>query len=416
MARLVLDYCKHFPTGIDDPNHCCDAKIVLIGEAPGRNEDERGVPFVGAAGFMLDGWLEKAGLNRRDLWITNVVRRRPPNNEIYAIGREALERGIEELHQRLAKLADPYVIIPTGDIALNALLGPNHTGRLRITDWRGSVLQYSDRSGRSVKVIPTIHPAATFRQPILTKFCIADWLRIAGDSQFKELRLPERELIIDPNNGQVERFIAAVVHLCDGTQGCICPVCENALKDGCGPVMAIDVENSMKDGGYFDKLTCAGFSYDPRFAMTISTRRKDYGSEDTYNYALNAVKALCESPIAKVLQNGLTDAIKLHVYGINVHNYAYDLMEMDHALDPNDGGDTEKGSEDAPKDKTFKLEMRSLKILTSLFTREPYYKAEGKLGPDFDWVKHMKYNGKDACTTREICGVLRQRLRNRGLL
>jgi uracil-DNA glycosylase family 4 len=57
-----------------------DADIVLIGEAPGKNEDEQGLPFVGAAGKFLDEMLESAGIKRSDVYITNIVKYRPPNN------------------------------------------------------------------------------------------------------------------------------------------------------------------------------------------------------------------------------------------------------------------------------------------------------------------------------------------------
>ena len=57
-----------------------DADIVLIGEAPGKNEDLQGKPFVGAAGKFLDAMLDAAGMNRADVYITNIVKYRPPNN------------------------------------------------------------------------------------------------------------------------------------------------------------------------------------------------------------------------------------------------------------------------------------------------------------------------------------------------
>src|ERR1022692_3511322 len=156
MARLVRDWCRHFPTGVpDDGSHSCDAKLVLIGEAPGRAEDEQGLPFVGPSGFKLSEWWSEVGLSREQFYITNVVTKRPPNNEIYAVGRDELHNSISRLHGRLARLSSPYVIVPTGDVALNALMGNSYGERKRITDWRGSILDSAYG-----KVIPTIHPAA----------------------------------------------------------------------------------------------------------------------------------------------------------------------------------------------------------------------------------------------------------------
>src|ERR1022692_3412134 len=127
MPRLVKDWCKHFPTGVpDDGSHSCDAKLVLIGEAPGHSEDEQGLPFVGPSGFKLSEWWSEVGLSKDQFYITNVVRRRPPNNEIYAVGRDALNEARLALHTRLGALQEPWVIIPTGDVALNALLAGNY--------------------------------------------------------------------------------------------------------------------------------------------------------------------------------------------------------------------------------------------------------------------------------------------------
>jgi len=373
---------------------------VLIGEAPGEHEDLQGQPFVGPSGWLLSQWWEPLGLSREQFYITNVVRQRPYNNEIWSIGKEAIAQASRELHDRLAALSDPYVIVPTGDIALNALMRTEYGARLRITDWRGSILSYTDLQGRRIKVIPTIHPAATFRQPILTKFCKADWHRISGDWQFKELRLPIRHHIIDPNNEQVEWFIAQA----SSTRG--------ITHNGIPPAMSVDVENTM-NGDYFKELTCVGFSFEPNQSITISTLRGDYGNDMAYRFAWNSVRTLCELPIAKVLQNGLTDLFKLKRYGIDLANYQYDLMEMDHALDPNDGGDTEKGSEEAYRDKTFKMEMRSLKVLQSVYSRQPFHKLMGK---SFDRTAQLIYNGIDCCVEREIYEPMWRKLKERGLV
>lgn len=406
MPGLVPDACSHglFPDG----HSGCDAKIVLIGEAPGKFEDEQGAPFVGESGRRLNEWWSEVGLHRSQFYITNVIRRRPPNNVIEAVGRKEIERGNYELFGRLSKLAAPTLIVPTGNTSLNALMGDtleSGAKSLRITDWRGSILLC--RAGeRNVKCIPTIHPAATFRQPILTKFCKADWKRIAGDWQFPELRHPEYHHIIDPTQDQIERFESEAK-----------AIWSHAWDTGSPPpAMAVDVENSMFTQGdrkFFKELTCVGFSFDPSFSLTISTLPQDYITREGLRYAWEAIARLCALPIPKVLQNGLTDQYKLQLYDIPLNNYRWDLMEMDHALDPNDGGDTEKGSEEASKEKTFKMEMRSLKIMQSLYTRAPFHKLEGKT---FDRAKQLIYNGKDDCVERELYGVYWAKLKSAGLL
>ena len=403
-TRLVKDWCRH-GAWIGDEGHKCDARIVLVGEAGGKEEDLTGLPFMGQSGERLKDWWKQVGLERNDLYITNVVRRRPnAANDINLVDKEEIQAGIKSLHNRLAMLANPFVVVPTGNTSLNAMLGHGRLDfgtDLKITDWRGSILSYADDSGRIVKCIPTIHPAATFRQPILQKFCIADWGRIAKDSFFKELNLPERMYIIDPEPEQIDKFIQGVK--------------QAQSVNGIPPAMVFDVENSLVKRGnqlLFKELTCVGFSYDPRFSLTISTLKRDYATLEAYQAAIEAIRVLLTSPIPKVALNGLTDVFKLkHSLNIDVVNYKWDLMEMDHCLDPNDGGDTEKGGEDASKEPSFKMEMRSLHILQSLYSRMPYHKGEGK---SWDRVDQLRYNSKDCCEEMEVYCALYAKLKQAG--
>ncbi len=126
-----------------------DARFMLVGEAPGANEVEEGEPFVGRAGEKLDEILEEMGVERSDLYITNLVKVRPPENrdprkdEIDA-WRPLLDMEIEDV--------DPEIIIPLGNFASRQLLGT----RKGITSIHGRIFS---RNGR--KIMPTFHPAAT---------------------------------------------------------------------------------------------------------------------------------------------------------------------------------------------------------------------------------------------------------------
>ncbi len=126
-----------------------DASFMLVGEAPGANEVEEGEPFVGRAGEKLDEILEDIGVRRGDLYITNLVKIRPPDNrdprkdEIDA-WRPLLDMEIEDV--------DPDIIIPLGNFASRQLLGT----RKGITSIHGRIFS---REGR--KIMPTFHPAAT---------------------------------------------------------------------------------------------------------------------------------------------------------------------------------------------------------------------------------------------------------------
>lgn len=147
-----------------------DADIVFIGEAPGKNEDLQGKPFVGAAGKFLNAMLEAAGMDRSDVYITNIVKYRPPNN------RDPLPEEKKEFWPYLLKqleIIDPKVVITLG----------RHSGCYFIPD-----LQIGKDHGvpRKVKyhehefmVIPLYHPAAALYNGGMRQTLIDDFIKAA---------------------------------------------------------------------------------------------------------------------------------------------------------------------------------------------------------------------------------------------
>lgn len=152
-----------------------DARIMFIGEAPGRDEDAQGVPFVGRAGKLLDRMLEPIGLDRTKVYITNVLPWRPPQNrdpssEEVAICLPFLHRHIE--------LLDPQLLVLLGAVATRHLLGSTE-GIMRL---RGRWDVYQAMSGegmRAIPVMPTLHPAYLLRQPAAKRLAWRDLLAIA---------------------------------------------------------------------------------------------------------------------------------------------------------------------------------------------------------------------------------------------
>lgn len=123
------------------------SKIMFVGEAPGKNEDEQGKPFVGAAGMILNQALEKAGIKRAEVFITNVVKCRPPGNRVP----ENDERSIcRQYLDRQISLIAPKIICILGSTAYSSILGGKS-----ITKNRGKIME---RNGQ--KYFLTIHPAA----------------------------------------------------------------------------------------------------------------------------------------------------------------------------------------------------------------------------------------------------------------
>ena len=126
------------------------AAVMLVGEAPGASEDAQGRPFVGRAGKLLDELLEEAGLVRADVFITNVVKARPPGNRDPKPAEVA--HHLPWLERQLALIA-PRVVIPLGRHAL-AHFAPGH----KVTDVHGALLLAGGR-----RLVPWLHPAAALR-------------------------------------------------------------------------------------------------------------------------------------------------------------------------------------------------------------------------------------------------------------
>lgn len=132
-----------------------NAELLFIGEAPGRSEDKKGEPFVGAAGKKLSVALEHAGLSRDDVYITNVVKCRPPNNRVPL---ESEENACEEFLQSEISLIKPKIICIMGNTAYHSLLGGDS-----ITKNRGKIIQ---KDGKTYFL--TVHPAAAiYNQSLL---------------------------------------------------------------------------------------------------------------------------------------------------------------------------------------------------------------------------------------------------------
>lgn len=127
------------------------ARLLFIGEGPGRDEDALGRPFVGAAGRLLEKMIAAIGMTRSDVYIANVVKCRPPNNR--APEADEVAACMPYLRQQVA-LIRPRVIVLLGASAAKAILGSD----LRITRDRG---QWIERKG--TWMMPTFHPAALLR-------------------------------------------------------------------------------------------------------------------------------------------------------------------------------------------------------------------------------------------------------------
>lgn len=349
-----------------DPN----SKLWFVGEAPGWHEEQQGRPFIGEAGVLLETVLGKTGVLRSEVFITNLCHYRPPGNKFEAVlGSEQLRDGLQELYNLLAA-HKPNLVCALGGWPLKYL-----TSKDGITKYRGSILQYNNPNlgqlGYECKVIPTFHPAYVARDRTKYPIFDVDMRRIVSDSKFPEQRLPVKEYIIDPI--ELDYWRDKILEL---------------------KYVSCDIEGVK---GTTD-IICVGFGLDAGRAIVIP-HRDNLACRDFLN-------AILSSDVVKVFHFGTYDVPVLTINGYTLNRCTEeDTLVQAHVLAP-----------ELP---------RSLAYLTSVETREPYYKSEGRAelpGDIKGWsAKRDKravyeYNAKDCCVTFEIFEKQHQYLIDSGQL
>lgn len=185
MAQSIQDQLQALAKEINDAHVCPDlraqatqlvfgagnphADILFIGEAPGKNEDIEGVPFIGAAGKFLSTMLEAAGMNREDVYITNIVKYRPPNN------RDPLPAEKQAFLPYLLReiaIISPKVVITLGRHSMEYFLPTAKIGEVH------GQPQHVTVEGQTILLIPLFHPAAALFRGSLRQTLIDDFLRV----------------------------------------------------------------------------------------------------------------------------------------------------------------------------------------------------------------------------------------------
>ena len=142
------------------------SKIMLIGEAPGANEDEEGLPFVGRAGALLDKMLSAIDLDRKKVYISNIINFRPPDNRRPT--EEEIERYLPFIIRHI-EIINPKILVLLGSTAMNALIG----NEVVISKMRGKWIEKKFGNCKT-SVIITFHPAFLMRQPAQKKMAWID--------------------------------------------------------------------------------------------------------------------------------------------------------------------------------------------------------------------------------------------------
>jgi DNA polymerase len=151
-----------------------DAKIIFIGEAPGKNEDASGIPFVGRAGKLLTSLIEELGLKREDVWIGNIIKHRPPKN------RDPLKDEIEACRDFLTQqisIIKPEIIVTLGRFSFNYFV-PD--GKIGIE--RGKLIDMG-----SYRVFPVYHPAAALRNKNFLNTLRSDFTALSEIMKLKNI-------------------------------------------------------------------------------------------------------------------------------------------------------------------------------------------------------------------------------------
>ncbi len=141
------DLCKTRTNAVPGKGNF-QSDVIFVGEAPGKNEDQNGEPFIGVAGKKLSVALDEAGISRDDVYITNIVKCRPPNNRVPTTNERDTCK--EYLKQEIA-IIKPKLICILGNTAFNSILGGSE-----ITKFRGKIVRKDN-----LLYFLTIHPAAT---------------------------------------------------------------------------------------------------------------------------------------------------------------------------------------------------------------------------------------------------------------
>jgi len=164
-----------------------EAEIIFVGEAAGRNEDEQGLPFVGVAGKNLDKLLAKVGLSLENVYITNILKYRPPENRAPSI--EEIKAHTPWLIEQIKEIK-PRVVCSLGNYATKFFLAGGNVDdmdkQLGITNVHGKV-QAVEIDGLKIKLIPLFHPAAIIYNQRLLPLWEQDMGIVKGEIAQKQL-------------------------------------------------------------------------------------------------------------------------------------------------------------------------------------------------------------------------------------
>lgn len=395
------------------PNKCPDTllpgdkvKVAFIGEAPGREEEAVGEPFMGAAGEEFDKWIRFYFI-RSQCFIGNLSQERPPDNKLSLwyqdkaclIPNPRLANWISALKEQLEELR-PNIIVALGRHPTYIL-----TGKDGITKQWGSLLPCTLVPG--LKVIALLHPSFVMRGMWDLRPIIDVWMkRTKKHSEFPEYIIPQRELVVDPSLEEVmfhlDRLMAA-------------------------PELAFDIETIPETPIPYERwitpdrrliytphiMSCISFSDSQDWSISIPFSRG--GGQHRWAFDIEKEiykkisRLLNQEGTLKIAHNLMFDFLQLAGRKISVAPPYYDTLVAHN-----------RAYIDLTKKKLKRLQLNRLAFCTALYTEEPYYKEDHKDENKLDrwrgddrafWI----YNAKDSAVLHEIKAATWSDLSERGM-
>jgi uracil-DNA glycosylase family 4 len=365
-----------------------NAKLLIVGEAPGYEEEISGVPFCGSSGRLLNDMLSSCGIERSAVYTTNVIKIRPPNNNFdafYDDGRKRkqpsafLQESIENLKDEI-RAVKPNAILALGNEALRAL-----TGYHSVEKWRGSIIPTP-----LGKVIPSYHPTYILRIYQDRVIAELDIRRAIAQSSFPQHIPRAYDFLLSPTKQQVlealdyfrsiRKPVAFDIETTGRTVRCL-GLANSPTRAICIPFLTLTHQNTLPTGVIFDpKVNASGGEY-------------HYWTESDEAEILKALSEFFrDEKTPKLAHNYPFDATRLmREMGLHCRGLFMDTMVAQHTLYP-----------ELPK---------GLDFLASIYTPVPYYSDYSASSDVSTWT----YNCYDVVVTYESHEVLYRELQEAGL-
>jgi len=360
----------------------CD--LMLVGEAPGKSEDEWGHPFCGESGQLLNQMLLSVGLDRKNIYITNICKCIPPASKVAKKSvrppkRDEIDACFPYFEQEI-QAVKPKLIILAGNVALKAFYKDN---KLTITKHHG-IIKYSEKY--QVHTLSIFHPAAVLRHPEYMHLVIEDLQKAKQFLQTGEVKTEKVQAVFVNSFDKAKKLLTKLTTI-DFTY---------------------DLETTDLNFRT-DKIICFGFGINTKKGFCLpwlTPEGNDYWTESQKSDLLDLFKKVFNSPYRKVAHNGKFDNKFLMKLGIEVNNFYFDTLLAHYLLDENAQG------------------MHSLKDLARRYTPYANYelpldeyikkqKSKSFLGIPYDILSY--YNCADVVVTYYLWKVFEPKLQKLNL-